>query len=256
MPCKQGIVFTCVVILLVATDCGNSKGLFTGDNTGTYPIRSDRLVSEIYTQNLGERDFEIGKLKLRISENGNMDSFNGFLKHNSMGEILLSVRTIAGIEALRVHMSRDSIRINDRIYRKYSHGSTSEILSRFGFEWEDIGLLFGDIVYMPAGKEYLQCEEGYVEMKLKKAEKNIRYRVDCKKRKLSFVNVNENESNLNIDGQYTEYQIVEELYYPGNIVIKINDKYYIDIEIQKLQLVKDQVIRFSIGKGYETNILR
>jgi len=256
MPFKQGVALATVILLLAATGCSNSRRIFSDEKAGDYSIRADRLIGEVYRQNLSERDFEITKLRMKIGENGNSHSFSGFLKHNNKGDILVSVRTIAGIEAVRILINRDSIRINDRLNRKYSHGSTQEILARLGADWKDLGLLFGDITNMKTGKDNLLCQEGYAEMKIDNGERGSMYRIDCEKKKLSWINIYNRRNNLNMFGQYGEYQSVENMIYPSSIKIILSDKYYIDLEIERLEIVKDPEIRFSAGKGYETIIIR
>jgi hypothetical protein len=215
--------------------------------------RSDQLPESIRTQNISANSFFIQKAEIVISRPEETDKFLGSIKYENSGKYLISIRSKTGIEAARIFISEDSIRVNDRINRIYYYGSSKYLKSEFGLTTALIPILFGDFVGNSSGSSsFEKCSDGKLNNFSTAEGVGIKYVIDCKKGKIIVAVLEKNLNREEIELKYSKFLKINGLLYPGAIEVKdLSRGISIKIDIRKIEVLWSGKIEFIPGKEYE-----
>ncbi|MCD4769985.1 MAG: DUF4292 domain-containing protein [Bacteroidales bacterium] len=232
----------------------------TRKNRSVIPYNETKkeLLLKVKENNIGKNCFVIQKISVSYNLNGEKKRFNGNLKHNTNGDILISIRVSGGIEVARIYLDKDSVRINDRINKIYSYGPIDKLKEKYGFNYEDIYLLFGDIPELFSENDIELCESGISESKNRYYNSySIRTRIDCKEKKIKEIIIRNNSGHI-------EYNIVYERIKSGEnykLAEKVSLNYpkiglTAEIELKGFKLVSVTNMKFWPGTGYKYKVLK
>jgi hypothetical protein len=174
---------------------------------------------------------------------------------NGKGDLLVSVRTFAGIEAVRILIGRDTVKVADRINRICYIGETKELEKKYGVKYNFINLLFGDFLDIELARRRIMCEEGVA--LLHDFDRGLQYTVDCNIYKLLEATGRLDEDENEIKGVFSEFNEENGLIYPGRIEwdLGVNNT-KIEMQMQNIRKDDNDELVFKVGDSYRVKKLR
>jgi len=181
MPGKIVKVLVITGLLIVLNGCAASRKNLNNEYSNE---SKSRLLMKVKDNNIGKESFTIQKISVNYDLNGEKRKLTGNLKHNNNGDILLSIRIPGGIEVARIYLDKDSVRINDRLNKIYRYGKADKIIGKFGLNYEDVYLLFGDLPEIFCESDIGLCENGISESRDRYfSSYSIRTKINCNEKK-------------------------------------------------------------------------
>lgn len=246
-----------VVGIIIISSCQRFRVYETEARTGDYIIAADKLVEGVKLNNVLNEAVAINKITINYREGGEKRKFRANMKYNGNDSILLSIRTFAGIEAARVLIERDTIRINDKINKIYYLGKTDRIGRRYGIDFELIKILFGDIGELRGMKRKVKCEEGIAKLKEEEEGKAVEYTIDCNIKKLKAVEGTLGFEGRRIIGVFNEYKYENGVLYPASVEWKLEEEgILLNIGINNVKRPERSNLIFRVDDDYEVKIIR
>lgn len=248
-------VYLIILISIVLQSCAIVRTKRVRENSGVDRESKNLLVNRVISNNIGDNDFT-SKFRSTYSSGSDSKSFTGFLKCKSNGDMLISVRSVAGIEVARAFIDSDSIKIGDRINRILYIQSVDYIMGKFGLSKEFIGLLWGDIPADVVGEAKIIRGSESVNVVIE--ERNVTYdmRLDRDEEKLSDV-VGLVNSLVQVRVSYFDFKNIDSLIYPALITLEvIDDDLEVEIEIKKVDPGIIKSMNFPVRRDYKTVILK
>lgn len=192
-------------------------------------VRSEEFLREVRNNNLTAGPVSVSRIiiKYRIGEDSRRLRAN--FKYDGNEKMLISIRTFAGIEAARILIERDSVKINDRINKIYYRGTEKEMNAKYGFSIGDISLFLGDIGEIERTRGKIACIEGQVKVNVGSGDAKMEYIIDCGNHKIMAVRGRTGGSKGVIKGVFKDFTKEDGLKYPTEIKWSIEDR---DIEIE------------------------
>jgi hypothetical protein len=213
-------------------------------------------LTNLKESNISNNDFFITRAEIEILNNGEKQKFLASLKFKNPGIYLISLRNKTGIEGARIFISKDTILINDRINKKLYCGSPGYIKIKYGISTSTLPVIIGDFI---DGKENqiteLKCNNNRSEVSGINEEKEIKYTVDCRERKISETKmINETEGIVLLFSKFIDNN---KKHYPQSIKIEDSkQETEINIEIQRIEFNPIEKVDFIPGKDYEKVVLK
>ncbi len=252
---EAGKILVVTGMLILISGCATTRKNL---DVKSFDEGKKELLETVGKNNIGSESFIIQKLSVSYYLNGENRKFGGNLKHDKNGDILISIRITGGIEVARIYLRKDSVRINDRVNKIYSYGETNKIIEKYGFSYNDIYLLFGDLPEIFNENDIGFCENGFSESNVKYYNGySISIKIDCNERKVSEFNVQNDKENVLYRINYNKinfgdnYKLAEKvmLNYPKN-------NFKAEIELRGFKLIDEINMKFKPGKGYKYQILK
>ena len=214
-------------------------------------------VNSIIENNLTKDNFNIQKAEIQYIEEGTAVNLIASLKYRSDGNYLIILRSRTGIEIARIYITKDTLIVNDRINKKLYCGSSDYLEEKYGITADAIPLLFGDLIIDNKIKKIVECKGDKGEIKGNINSKNINYRVDCRKKKVTDINVENSTGVSRIEIKLGNFQNLEEKIYPEFIdLIETNNISEIRIRIRKIEFKNEDEIKFIPGTNYEKILVK
>jgi hypothetical protein len=215
---------------------------------------SKNIIQNVEKQNLTAKGFYIEKAEIEIINQEGSEKYLSSIKFESPDKYLISLKSRTGIEAARIYISRDTIFINDRINKKYFHGSPEYLNLKYGVSIFFIPVILGDFISDDSTKgNNTDCAQGKRKFDGRIKGLRINYIVDCWKNKIveSGIENSLNRNSFLID--YSNFGKRGDIIIPLNIrVIDNNRNATISLKIEKILVPWDGAIEFSPGKNYES----
>jgi len=245
------------IIIAVMSSCSSIKISDTEGRKGTFEVNKEKLLERVKANNIIKEQLAINKIAITYKERGKKRRFKANLKYNGADSMLISIRTFAGIEAARVLIKEDSIKIIDRINKIMYIGETDKIVAKYGVNKEFIDLFFGDIIKIEIEKRRLQCKGGIVEISEYERNKTVDYYIDCNINKIVKVEGHWGVENQNVKGTFSNFRNDKGFMYPGSITWLLDQQgIELEVEMENLARIENTNILFSTGKGYSITKLR
>ena len=248
-------ILVITVVIIMVNCCAvtrNKKSVIYNNET------NNELLFKVKENNIGKESFVIQKLSVSYDLNGERKRFNGNLKHDENGDILISIRIAGGIEVARIYLDRDSVRINDRVNKIYKYGRTDRIIGKYGFSYEDIYLLFGDLPEMFKENDIGLCEQGFSESKERYYDNySISTRINCEEKKVTGFSLKNAKENLEYSIYFDKIKSGEDFKMAEKIYLKYPKVYLTaEIELKGFKIVNVQNMKFNPGSGYKYELLK
>ncbi|HBH84029.1 MAG: hypothetical protein A2X05_09280 [Bacteroidetes bacterium GWE2_41_25] len=208
---------------------------------------------EILKQNLTKGDFFIQKAEIEISSQGERQRFLATIKFKSPDRYLISIRSLSGIEAARVYLTKDSVLINDRVNKTLFFGSQQAGRKKYGFSSLVFPVCFGDAVISNNDDfSSFKCNDGVSSVNTVEDGFKLSYSIDCLRRRPVSLTVTNEIDARPVNITYEDFINLENLDFASRIKI-INLKNYenITIKYSKIESPWEGDIFFIPGKNYE-----
>jgi len=246
-----------IIIVITVSSCRSLRLYETGTESGTVEINAEKIVERVRLNNIIAGPLAINKIIINYEQEGESRRFRANLKYNGSDSILISIRTFAGIEAARVLIEKDTVRISDKINKIYYLGSTEHLGEKYGIKFDFIDLFFGDIGNIDIRKRRLKCEEGLVKIQENVPGRTIEYTIDCNVSKIIAIEGTIGYEGEKIRGIFDEFRSEDGLLYPGKISWHLNgEETVIYIEMQNLKRSNSSNIIFRVGSDYKLRLLK
>jgi len=244
--------------MVFCTGCFVSRIVSNGDKD--YKGKAQALADHktLEKENLTRNNFFIRKAEINIVSQEGKKNGLASIKFEKPDKFLISVKTKAGIEAVRVLITDDTILINDRLNRKLFYGSGGYLRKKYGVSAAVLPVILGDYLNEDL-KDSIKSDCQDLKRIIKGSIKNLRinYIIDCKYGKsILTVPVNDlSESGLKI--RFGNFLKRGETVYPGRIEI-FNDqnKAGIRLMIRNIESPWLGKIEFIPGSRYEKIFLK
>lgn len=105
----------------------------------------DNVADAVEMNNLKGEDFTFSRFKIKVVDKERSLKASGFIKVKRDGRILISIRSIAGIEIARGLISKDSVKVYDKVNHVLYLQSQEYLKSKYGVSFENLALAWGDI---------------------------------------------------------------------------------------------------------------
>jgi len=131
-------------LALCITGCRINK--FVAEKSQTKQENDKNVIlAKTKENNIGSIDFEITKGNAVVKFENEERKFGFSVKHKPENIYLISIRNLTGIEGARIFLNGDTLKINDRINRKYLTGNIKRINEIRNFPVILSEIVFGDI---------------------------------------------------------------------------------------------------------------
>ena len=248
-------ILVIVVIASLFYGCASTRRrseVPVSDSTG------QNLLYEVGKNNIDNRSFVIQKFSVNYTFREESKKFTGNLKHDNLGNMLISIRVSGGIEVARILLNQDSIKINDRVNKIYSYGKTDDLLKKYHFTFSDFYLLFGDLPDIIRVKDIGLCKNGVTESVKRFYNGNsIGVKIDCFAQKVVEFTIDEGEGGSINKIIYENINITDKLKIAERISISYPGR-DLSAEIEMKGIRQDSVLnmRFKPGSGYNYQLLK
>jgi hypothetical protein len=217
-------------------------------------VPRESFLRYVVKQNISDSSFFIEKALYSISTKNFDQSGNATIKFKPPDKYLISLKTIGGIEVVRIMLTGDSILINNRIERNYMFGSQEFIKRVYGISTDFLPLIFGDIlVFNKKIEKDLDCKEGSSVFKILEGTALLEYSVNCDLHKTEETNILLGTViGKKVSLKFQDYKKIGEKYVPEKIELKGPDPdFKLTIDIKKINLNWDGAMEFLPGKQYD-----
>ncbi|MEE4215737.1 MAG: DUF4292 domain-containing protein [Bacteroidales bacterium] len=244
-----------VMTVIISASCQSLriKGGRSGKEAGA--INAGRFLAEMKSTNITGQPISISRITITYENSYEKRRLRANAKMNGKGDLLVSVRTFAGIEAARILIGRDTVKVADRINRICYIGETKELEKKYGVKYNFINLLFGDFLDVELTRRRIMCEGGIAV--LDDFDRGLEYKVDCSIYKLVEAAGRLDEDGEEIKGVFSEFRAENGLIYPGSIEwdLGVNNT-KIEMQMQNIRKDDNDELVFKVGDSYRVKKLR
>ncbi len=237
-----------VILLFIVFGCAPS---LKNINEKEIYLKRSQIIEETLRNNLGEYGFFIKKGKLNIN-NGNEETVLLFtMKYLPQDNYLISLKSVTGIEAMRVKLTKDTIIVNDRINKEILYGKSEAFERVAGIPVELLKIAVGDLCgHNIKFDENYDIKNNTLNVFSNLRNINIVSTINCNINKVKRVVIYSNEQD---DKLYIDYSGFKGGNYimPGTINIQ-NEKgdIKISIKVKKIIIPWQGELEFIPGNGY------
>jgi hypothetical protein len=209
------------------------------------------LIQILEEQNVTSNNFFIQKAKIEIISGGITENFLASIKFLKPDTFLISLRSMTGLEAARIFLTKDTILVNDRINRQLMYGRRGAAESKYGVSSEMLPVILGDYINRTEGRDIeAACKDGFAVLPSNILGAKFIYKVDCKGGKAISVlregSIEKNSVIINFENFIRMNNIV----YPSVIKVKYPEM-ELNMEIERMESPWIGDIDFIPGKNYE-----
>ena len=236
--------------LILIAGCSVRRPALT---TGGAESGSARLaVSDVKELNFTSRPFFIQRADINIVNGKQSQRLISTIRFAQPDSFLISVRTLAGIEAARILLAGDSIFVNDRLNRVLHYGSNQGVKRKYGFDMAFFPALLGDLMTGSRSQANLNCNDGQAVTRVSSEGYIINSFVNCRNKKIEKIEI-ENEFVKNfISINFDDFEKDGKMIFPRDIKINNFANFdLIEVNIRKVEFNTDSRIGFIPGRNYE-----
>jgi len=209
--------------------------------------------NEVKRGNLTGNAFIIQRAEIEITDKNQNQKFFAVIRYAPPDTFLISVRTIAGIEAARIFVTDDTILINDRMNRILFYGTQDAGRKKYGFSSRIFPVLFGDIIVRDNAETHsYNCIDGMADIESFADGYKLNYTISCTRVKTISLAVTGNYESRPVIIKYFDFEKIKNFIYPGKVSIShIANLGQVDIRFSKVEIPWIGDIVFIPGNNYE-----
>ncbi|MEE4115486.1 MAG: DUF4292 domain-containing protein [Marinilabiliaceae bacterium] len=253
---KVGKYLLIVFLFVSIASCSGSRRIAKEKERRPVSLGGDDLVGLTLRNNIGDKDFIISRFRLKYKDENVSKNASGFIKHSSDGKVLVSIRSLAGIEIARAYMDADSLKIYDRINSVLYMQSTDYMLGKFELDASLTDLLWGDLPEFSFGTESDSNDSDIRIYNLNRENTSFEFIVsgrDAKLKEVSVYGFNNDTTIIN----FSALQRFNDFFVPCLINIKnINRDIDIELEYSNIRFGKNKNMMFETGRVNEYRIIK
>lgn len=245
------IACLCMVLLAVLAGCKSSKKAVTEEPAGA---KKERVLLEA----VNEGALQFHTLSARLSADLRLDGGKQLGSRVEMkmvrdSIIQLSVQPFLGIEVFRLELTTDSVRLIDRMGKRYVAEEYGSLLEQapFDFNFYNLQALFINRIFLPGkaaftAKEYNRFRMSrypeYIELKAQdRARLGYTFRID-QEEKLTETRIADNDGLFSLAWLYSDFQTFGQQIFPvsmkADVVVKGKPAGGLDLYYSRIQLNK------------------
>jgi len=211
---------------------------------------------------------KLRKAAVNISLNGNEETANATIAVIRDSIIVVSVVPLAGIEAMRIYCTRDSLTVINRSDKTYSHSEIGRIREKYRLtiDFYDLQAILSNEFFLYGSGESTEYEindkggddkSRMVEYRIKdKADENVIQQVyfEGQEELLKKVHITDYKRKVLLEIGYEDFNNVDGTSFPRQITIEIDDpgnKISIEIKAERIQINEEVRIKEIIPGGYK-----
>lgn len=249
----QKVVFILILTISVS-GCSVYKAAVNRNNEIPNEFTDFNTLEDVKKSNVTNNNIYIQKAEIEVLSKDGDKKLLGSIKFKSPDKYLIVIRSNAGMEAVRIFVTSDSIFVNNRITKKFFFGSTDYLTKKYGISPAGLPILFGDFINE---NNHETSKEKYSKGKLIIDGiingSKINYIIDCKEKKViqfkSGIGFKEGAFEI----QYGDFIKSDKIVIPGRIELKdVQRMMTIVIKIKKLVFPWDGDVELIPGNKYET----
>lgn len=247
-------VVSALALIILISSCSTVSRLNTvSDNASE---RSD-ILKLILNNNLSNNNFQIQKIELKVNLKGQEDKFLANLKYAQNGDLLISIRNFTGIEGLRILLRGDSIKINDRLNKRFYYGNAQYLIGNYGIRKEMITIILGDLFVNQANLTRTNCTDNLISIKSIYKNYELRYNASCNGKKIINADISDSRGAIKIVGSFGKFRSDGIFKFPGVGNFEMAPKgLSVSYKIKNIQAFDGVVSDMAEGKNYEKILLR
>ncbi len=218
-----------------------------------FPARE--FFRSVSSNNIINGPVAVNRISLHYKDEDQERSFKANLKYNGRDTILVSIRSLAGLEAARMLVTGDSVKIIDRINKILYISDNRSLGNKLGFDIVDFGLLFGDLMNNFTDKRKIICSDGLVYKTDNGKYYNTNYRIRCDVLKVEHIESFDKEGNIIAIGQFDKFRKEDGVNYPGEIEWNLGS---IELRAEMQGVVRKERMNyiFNIKEAYEIRVIK
>ena len=206
--------------------------------------------------NISGKDLTISRLKIHYRSADIDKSVSGFMKRDAKGNVLFSIRSLAGIEVARALITSDSLKVLDKLNSILYVQSVEYLETKFGLSKDHLSILWGDYPYTKAVEFDFKQKEGDIWGKYSDGNLNHGVIFDTTYNKLKLITV-ERENGKSLSAKYEDFIEDGALVYPRRGIFNIDDgDIVLDITYGGVKNEDINSMKFNKGRNYTTVILK
>jgi len=247
------VISISIMLFFLGTACSVSR---RGEFTKNLPAgvnRKDAPIKSLADNNITGTGFFIKKAEVEIISGENTENIIATLKYNKKGEYLLSLKSKAGIEAVRAFIGMDTLLINDRINKILYYGKPDFIEKKFSIPAELIPLILGD--FIPGNRDLRPdtiCLNGKLDYLSVIDRLHISYEIDCTRSKLVSSVIESGNKKEIIKLRYSGFKATESGSFPSVVDVSgLPEELNIHVEINSVEIPWVGELDFIPGSKYE-----
>jgi len=217
------------------------------DSSGADNSRSDLSLASIRENNISDSSFFIQKAKIELKAGNSKDDFLASIKFRNHDSILISVRSMTGIELVRIFIEKDSVFVNERLNNLNLYGTIHEFVRKYGVTKNLLCIMLGDLIYSDSQEKNLIGENGRSKFfETKVDNRKIEYEIDFIRRKVLNTRVYDIDNKLDIALKYNDFKSTGNCKFAQRIDITgYHDYNRITIDIKKIDSPFSGEMRFK-----------
>lgn len=255
---RKTIVF--VLIISIIAGCSVAKRQTVKERYRTEEAYVKDLIELVRSNNISNYDFYLQKADFEITEKDFKYKISGSLKYRKPDTLLLTLRSLIGLEVARIYVTSDTILVNDRINKIVMFGNQNDLEKKVGFNIQIFFLLLGDFIsHYIADEAIAKCSEGFYETEYNIKNGTVKYYIDCKRNKTFSAVVQSEKKIQNISIRYANYRRADKIIIPTKIELDMPDdkiKLTIIFDVKKMNVDWTGKVEFVPGNRYELRRIR
>ncbi|MDO5570867.1 MAG: DUF4292 domain-containing protein [Bacteroidales bacterium] len=254
-------LFIIISCFITFSSCKKKSELVKSEVSADEKLRFSSVISNTLDFNTLQ-----SKINIKLNAGSTSQSVSGTIKIIRNEKLQISIAPIFGIELAKIEISNDSIKIVDRINKRYLVESISEYREALPVDirFETIQSLLLNNIFIP-GKEQLSEKDfssfswrtesdGQVFGKVKNQKLfNLDFALN-RDNELTRTSVSTNKGENNLDWKYSQFQPFNGIYFPYKSEINYSDKKNkcdIVIGYSKIELDNNINLNFNIPSSYK-----
>lgn len=251
-------LYVCIVLFLLPTGCRTVKEL-TGETDAALKAETE------FFRTLDEQSLRYETLSAKIQfeftpASGKEVGSRAQLRLRRDDRLQISVQPFLGIEMFRLEVSRDSVKVLDRMNKRYFVESIADLKARkhFDFTFGNLQALLTNRLFLP-GKQDVSLSDrerfgweripaGYHLRTADAAGIQYRFLAD-NEAKLRTTEVTDADQHT-LTWDYTNFRTVEGRLFPMDMLASLRDN-KLSIRFNKVELDTPVDLKFTIPDGYE-----
>ena len=246
-------VVSYLFLVIILGGCAPVKVLTDSESD----LKEKNIRQVIEGNNISSAGFAVPKAEIVFLMDGSEQKLLSNIKFDGKGNFLISLRSSSGFEALRILITNDSIKANDRINRKFYTGSDDYILWKYGIRKEMLILFFGDLLIAQNNNYISECING--EATITGAYKNfsLKYTASCNNGKVTESFITDARGKASLTGRYSKFRQSESFKFPqiGHLIIQ-PEGIEIKFRIKNVEEYSGEELNLVRGRDYDKIILR
>lgn len=244
--------FAIIGLFILVTACKTNKGII-----GTplpEDLSKDTAIQGFQDHVIDFTTFE-GKAKMRFEDNDRRVSFRATIRIEKDERIWVSA-TMLGFEGARALITPDSVKVLNRLERKYYAESIDYLseLTNLPVDFEGMqNALIGNWLFFDEEVAKYEEKQGIVELVSEKEDiVNILW-LDKASLLMERQTVLDQMNNRNMEVSYHDYREMKKSAFPyeSNIHVSGSDEAWIDVDYSSIELDEDLSFPFTVNKSYE-----